>query len=183
MHEAFLRSTNAFSFAATWHKGQTRKGIHREDFIQHPLRVAVRLVNHGLDDPNILSAALLHDVLEDTDCTPGLIQKKFGEPILQLVLEVTDDTTLLKSERKQRQVERAEYLSEPAGQIRLADKCDNVQSLIDDPPPNWGWPRQRAYVAWANRVVKRIPNPHPELLQDFQEISSQAWQIVTGTGL
>lgn len=177
-----LTKTDAYTFAAGWHQEQRRKGIHQEDFIQHPLRVAERLLEHGLSDNDLIATALLHDVLEDTACPAETIRSEFGDTVLNLVLEVTDDTKLLKSERKQRQVERAEYLSEKAGHVRLADKCDNLTSLIADPPLSWGWPRQRTYVAWAHRVVNRIPQPHPGLLSDFREIHTLAWRTVTGSG-
>ena len=181
MNRERLTQTPAFAFAAKWHEGQKRKGIHREDFIQHPLRVAELLIRHQIVDDGIIAAALLHDVLEDTPCPPEHIRETFGQQVLDLILEVTDDKHLLKSERKQRQVERAEYLSPQAGWIRLADKIDNVASLLNDPPPNWGWPRQRAYVAWAGRVVHRIPDPCPAMLDEFREVQALAWATVTGT--
>lgn len=173
----------AFLFASQWHKGQHRKGLHREDFILHPLRVAETLLRHQIDDDILISAALLHDVLEDTPCPWDLIRETFGEAVLGVVLEVTDDKHLLKSERKQHQVERAELLSPKAGLIRLADKIDNVQSLLVDPPSSWGWPRQRAYVAWARRVVNRISSPPPDLLQEFNDVQANAWAHVTGADL
>lgn len=175
-----LESTPAFSFASTWHQGQKRKGIHREDFVQHPLRVAQLLIRQGLTDPELIQAGLLHDVLEDTPCPEDLIAETFGGNVLSLVVEVTDDKQLLKSERKQRQVERAEYLSPRASLIRLADKIDNVHSLIHDPPPTWSWNRRRAYIAWATRVVRRIPHPHPGMLSEFQDVRHQAWTQATG---
>jgi hypothetical protein len=76
---------------------------------------------------------------------------------------------------------KAICLSLQAGWIRLADKIDNVASLLNDPPPNWGWPRQRAYVAWAGRVVHRIPDPCPAMLDEFREVQALAWATVTGT--
>jgi guanosine-3',5'-bis(diphosphate) 3'-pyrophosphohydrolase len=175
-----LETSTAFSFASTWHRGQKRKGIHREDFVQHPLRVAQRLIRHELSDTDLIQAALLHDVLEDTDCPQVLISDTFGEEVLSLVLEVTDDKTLLKSERKQRQVERAETLSPKASMIRLSDKIDNVGTLCTDPPATWGWPRHRAYIAWATRVVNRIPHPHPGMLTEFQSVREEAWSLATG---
>jgi len=170
----------AFTFAREWHRGQIRKGGKEEDFIQHPLRVAERLWDEGLRKDTLLDAALLHDVLEDTDCPPDSIVEQFGVNVLAIVREVTDDKSLLKSERKQRQVERAEYLTAEAGLIRLADKIDNVASLLHDPPSNWNWPRQRAYVAWSARVVHRIPDPHPALLAVFHDLHAKAWRIATG---
>jgi guanosine-3',5'-bis(diphosphate) 3'-pyrophosphohydrolase len=176
-----LIHTQAYAFAERWHDGQKRKGAKAEPFIQHPLRVTQRLASHGIEDPTVLNAALLHDVIEDTDCSHETIASEFGETVLRIVLEVTDDKALLKSERKQRQVERAEYLSPEASLIRLADKIDNIATLALDPPPNWNWPRRRDYIAWADRVVNRIPDPHPTLLKEFKEVRDNVWAWATGS--
>ena len=163
------REAAAFHFAATWHKGQLRKGIEAEPFLHHPVRVAQRLLAHDLIDPALICAALLHDVLEDTDCPPEDIEREFGPEILGIVRELSDDKTLLKSLRKQYQVERAEYLSPKARLIRLADKIDNVGSLLADPPADWSNQRRREYIAWARRVVKALRGTHPSLEADFDQ--------------
>lgn len=173
----------AFELAADWHCGQTRKGKAREPFVNHPLRVAGLLIQHSIYDSQIRTAALLHDLLEDTDCPPGAIREAAGEQVLAWVLELTDRKTLLKSERKQMQVERAEMLSPEAKLIRLADKIDNVSSLALDPPENWSWQRQREYIAWSNRVVKNLGNCHPQLLAHYHDVQSRVWAKVTGAGI
>lgn len=175
-----LTRTEAYLFAERWHEGQHRKGANREPFIQHPLRVAERLVSHGIEDPHVINAALLHDVLEDTACPHEDIVDQFGQEVLEIILQVTDDKTLLKSERKQRQVERAHYLTHEAALIRLADKIDNVDAFLTDPPANWSWNRLRAYIAWSTRVVNRIPDPHPEMLKEFETTRDSAWAWSTG---
>ncbi|WFB34589.1 HD domain-containing protein [Kiritimatiellota bacterium B12222] len=170
----------AFELAAHWHKGQVRKGLNAEPFVSHPLRVARLLIQFGVYDQDILDAALLHDILEDTDCPEILIQQQLSRKVLRIVKELTDDKTLLKSARKQHQVERASLLSPEATLIRLADKIDNVGSLLNDPPETWSWQRQRDYVAWANRVVKNLNAPPAELLQSYQQVQAQVWERVTG---
>jgi hypothetical protein len=79
------------------------------------------------------------------------------------------------------QVERAELLSPEAKWIRLADKIDNVESLLLDPPRNWNWIRQREYVAWANRVVKHLGPCHPAMEAEYHDIQKRVWaQIGVG---
>ncbi len=170
----------AFDLAARWHAGQTRKGCKQEPFVQHPLRVAGILIQHGVTRRDLISAALLHDILEDTDCPPEEIRTQFGNEVWGWVMEVTDRKELLKSLRKQMQVERAEMLSPEAKLIRLADKIDNLESLLTDPPANWSWLRQREYVAWANRVVKNLGPVHPEMERHYQKVRDQLWLKATG---
>ena len=77
---------NAYEFAASAHSGQTRKS--GEDFIEHPLNAAVYLADLHLDSDTI-SAALLHDVIEDCDIQHADLQIKFGTEIARLVDGVT----------------------------------------------------------------------------------------------
>jgi (p)ppGpp synthase/HD superfamily hydrolase len=112
----------ALEFAAERHRKQFRKGLDRTPFINHPIRVASLLANEADEtDPVLLSAAILHDVIEDTvesvserDELSRLIARIFGEEILTLIWEVTDDKTLEKKERKRLQVENASKKSAKA---------------------------------------------------------------------
>jgi guanosine-3',5'-bis(diphosphate) 3'-pyrophosphohydrolase len=176
-----IAEATALQFATHWHRRQTRKGLHREPFVHHPMRVSHRLLSHGLNDTALLSAALLHDILEDTDCPPEQLTRSFGPEVSGIVQELTDDKYLLKSLRKQYQVERAPLLSLKARLIRLADKIDNVESLITDPPASWNLQRKRDYVAWARRVVNAIRGTHPGLEADFDRISTRVWKQLTGS--
>ncbi len=77
---------NAFSFAEKSHKGQFRAS--GESFIQHPLKTAIYLSNLRLDSETI-SAALLHDVVEDCGINEHQITKIFGNEVSKLVIGVT----------------------------------------------------------------------------------------------
>ena len=98
----------ALEFASGRHKAQVRKGLGRIPYINHPIQVANLLANDaGETDPVLLTAAILHDVIEDTvnsveekDELITIISGLFGEEVLLLTLEVTDDKTLEKKERK-----------------------------------------------------------------------------------
>ena len=80
----------AISVAAVLHKGQKRKGPRKDPYIVHPLAVARHLVILGLvTDPDVIAAAILHDVLEDGDVDAGSLAAAFGSRIAKLVQEVT----------------------------------------------------------------------------------------------
>src|SRR5271167_1819859 len=92
---AVLKAADA---AARWHVHQRRKGAAQEPYINHPLEVAA-LVAEATDgnDPNLVTAALLHDVMEDCKVPYSQIVDTFGTDVADLVAEVTDDKTLEKS--------------------------------------------------------------------------------------
>ncbi|HUR97300.1 MAG TPA: HD domain-containing protein, partial [Pyrinomonadaceae bacterium] len=97
--------TNAASFAAKKHKDQKRKGSDGEPYINHPIEVANLLVNvGGIEDADIITAALLHDTVEDCGVTFEEVGKNFGPTVAEYVREVTDDKSLPKAERKRLQV-------------------------------------------------------------------------------
>ena len=106
------KTLHAARFAAEKHTGHFRKGSRREPYINHPIEVANLIANVGMiDDEDILSAALLHDTVEDCGVLPEEITEKFGETVAAYVMEVTDDKQLPKHERKQLQIEHAPHLT------------------------------------------------------------------------
>jgi HD domain-containing protein len=76
----------AYMVAAHWHGAQLR--FSGEPYITHPVRVTRILAEAGAD-PQVLCAALLHDVLEDTECPLAALREEFGAEIAGLVEEVT----------------------------------------------------------------------------------------------
>lgn len=78
---------------------------------------------------SVLQAALLHDMVEDTDTSPAELEAKFGAAVARIVQEVTDDKRLPKQERKRRQVEHASHCSRQAKLVKLADKLYNLRDL------------------------------------------------------
>jgi len=100
--EDLKKIRSAYDFAASLHKGQYR--ISEEPYIIHPIEVACILANLQADTDTIC-AALLHDILEDTDTNPEIIREKFGEVVLNLVNGVTKLSKLSFSSKEQRQAE------------------------------------------------------------------------------
>lgn len=144
----------ALRFAAEKHNDQRRKDSRSSPYINHPIRVAEILWHlGGVRDLTLMVASLLHDTVEDTDTQPDEIRELFGEQVLALVLEVTDDKSLPRQMRKQLQVEHAPHKTAHAKLLKLADKISNVEDIIASPPPDWSLERRRDYLLWTERVV------------------------------
>ena len=161
----------AARFAAHKHRNQRRKDEERTPYINHPISVAKIISEIGnVEDPEVLAAALLHDTLEDTKTTPEELIDKFGERVCNLVQEVTDDKTLPKLERKQRQIDHARKISEGAVLIKLGDKISNVTDITNTPPTNWDSNRRLEYFDWAEKVINNCPKVNEKLENYFKDI-------------
>ncbi len=91
----------ALAFASHKHSDQRSKDKQASPYINHPIALANVLTNEGgVTDINTLCAALLHDTVEDTDTSFDELIENFGRTIADIVMEVTDDKSLSKAERK-----------------------------------------------------------------------------------
>jgi len=161
---------DATLFAAEKHRKCRRKDADKTPYINHPITVAKLLADVGnVDDVEILQAALLHDTVEDTKTKPKEIEKRFGRAVRDLVMEMTDDKTLKKQERKRKQLEKAPRLSPRAKLIKIADKTANLADIIDSPPVGWPLKRIRKYVRWSGKVVDGCRGHNPELEAMYDE--------------
>lgn len=161
----------AMRFAADKHTDQRRKDSKSSPYINHPIQVAETLWTIGeVRDDILLVAAILHDTIEDTATSPEEIKAQFGEEVLALVLEVTDDKSLPDQVRKQRQVESAPHKTHKAKLLKLADKICNVRDLIDSPPLTWSRGRQREYLLWTERVVAGLRGANVRLENYYDEL-------------
>lgn len=122
-------------FAAAAHDGQRRK-YTGEPYILHPIAVARLVESVGLDE-EVVAAALLHDVIEDTQFGYVDIWARFGQRVADLVNEVTDVSKPSDGNRAVRKALDREHLAKasPEGMsIKLADLIDNTKSItIHDP--------------------------------------------------
>ena len=154
----------ALHFAADKHRDQRRKDAGASPYINHPIEVAELLARvGGVRDLVVLQAAILHDTIEDTQTTPDELEEHFGKRVREVVLEVTDDTTLLKADRKRLQIEHAAHLSSQAQLVKLADKISNVISVTNTPPAKWPLSRRKEYLDWTEQVVAGLRGCNPEL--------------------
>lgn len=99
----------AAEFAAKAHEGSVRKGS-RIPYIYHPMEAAV-IVAQMTEDEEVIAAAYLHDVLEDTAVTAEQLEKEFGGRVLALVSAETEDKSLSWRERKQAAIEHLKTAS------------------------------------------------------------------------
>jgi (p)ppGpp synthase/HD superfamily hydrolase len=118
----------AVRFGVERHRGQERDSDHAP-FVVHPLEVASLLERAGYPD-HVVAAAVLHDVLEDTDTDRAGLEADFGREVAQLVAAVSDDPTIEDDEERKSQVrERIRQLDGEAAAIYAADKVSKVREL------------------------------------------------------
>lgn len=124
----------ALEFATTWHGDQKRKYTNTP-YIEHPIEVASILLRHGVTDEEMIAAALLHDVIEDTDATRDDLLDVFHEnpTLVDYVLELTESLRTPGINRamfKKLEAERLGMCSSQAQTIKLADMISNSDSII-----------------------------------------------------
>lgn len=168
----------ALNFSAYKHRSQKRKSIEEIPYINHPLRVAEILWEEGdIRNMDIIIAGILHDTIEDTGTKAEEITALFGETVTGYVLEVTDDRSLSKEERKKMQIEHAANISFEAKQIKLADKIANIYDVGIN-PPNWTVERKKQYLEWADLVVSELKGANPKLEALFYKILEESKVIL-----
>jgi len=169
----------AARFSAEKHRDQRRKDSYASPYINHPLQVAETLASvGGVEDVSLLMAALLHDTVEDTGTRPEEIEAEFGAEVLFLVMEVTDDKSLPKPERKRLQVEHAPHKSHRAKLLKLADKICNVGDILHTPPADWSLQRRREYLLWTEQVVAGLRGASPRLERRYDELLAEGKQAL-----
>ena len=128
----------ALQYATQAHAGQTRAG--GDPYITHPMRVAdhIRQYKQSHNLEALISAAYLHDTIEDTDTTHEILHDLFGGLVASLVQELTSDPEQIK------QMGKAQYLSHKMAAmssyglvIKLADRLDNVKDITTARTPQW----------------------------------------------
>jgi (p)ppGpp synthase/HD superfamily hydrolase len=172
---AWITVLKAADAAAFWHTHQRRKGKREEPYINHLIEVAMLVAEAtGGQYPDLVVAALLHDAIEDQEVPRHMIAESFGDDVAALVEELTDDKTLPKSERKQRQVDTAHRKSEGAKIVKLADKISNLRAIAASPPAEWSVRRRLDYIEWARQVVDSLKGVNPWLEEQFTEAAHRA---------
>lgn len=175
----------AVVFAADKHRDQRRKGEEASPYINHPVEVAALIAGVGETDIDTLVAAVLHDVIEDTDTKPEEVEAAFGPEVLAIVLEVTEeknkepeDKEKERQERRDRQLAGAPSLSRPAKLIRIADKTANVRDILMRPPKGWSEERKAATTEWCRLIVDACRDASPELAAQFDNLLDSAHRSV-----
>lgn len=122
----------AYKVALKAHEGQKR--VSGVDYILHPISVAYILVELGMDS-SVVAAALLHDVVEDTNVTKQDLEKKFGKEIMNLVDGVTKLGKIPSTSREEQQAENIKKILLATSQdirvilVKLADRLQNMRTI------------------------------------------------------
>ena len=124
----------AIIYSTIMHQGKVRK-IHGSPYILHPLEVA-QILSGMTDDIEIISAGVLHDIVEDTDGTLKEIEKRFGSRVAELVDSETEeeyageDRSATWKRRKEESLEKLKTSTDiGVKMLWLADKLSNIRSL------------------------------------------------------
>ena len=158
---------DAVKFAADAHAGSVRK-IGHKPYILHPMEVAA-IVGTMTEDEQVLAAALLHDVVEDTGYTLEDVRSRFGERVTALVASETENKRPAVPPEQSWRIRKEESLLELAKSddigvkmIWLGDKLSNMRSFylqyLVDGEALWEHFNQRdpAQQAWYYRTVAEM---------------------------
>lgn len=171
-------------FAAAAHQGTTRKG-GRIPYLSHPVEAAA-IVSEMTDDDDVIAAAVLHDVVEDTDVTLEDLSVYFGERIAGLVANESENKRRdlpPESTWMIRKQEMIDFLRTKADRnakiLALADKLSNLRSIARD-TAHYGdvfWDRfhqkDKKMHAWMYRQVAEAVKE----LQEYEAWKEYDWLI------
>ena len=162
---------DAYLLASRAHAGQRRKGGD-EPYISHPCTVAAMVAGAGADTDTVI-AAVLHDVVEDTDVPLSAIASRFGERVAGLVDALSDSeavSALPLPERKAAQAAEIADAAPEARLIKLADQTANLSDLVAT--GIWTDERRAAYLAGAERIAASCTGLAPSLDAAFDKAAS-----------
>ncbi|HEV2317054.1 MAG TPA: HD domain-containing protein [Thermoplasmata archaeon] len=148
----------ALIFATRAHGGQLRKD-GRTPYVVHPVSVLRHLSSDlGVQDRELLIAALLHDLLEDTPTTPAQIERDFGPRVLGLVRELTippqfHGPSVPDANKTRRILEDAARMSPEALLIKLCDRWDNLGDMANT---SWSPAKRRNYRAQTRKLLALV---------------------------
>ena len=148
----------AIATAVKLHKNQKRKGDGKTPYIVHPVSVALIMAPY-IKDEDVIAAAILHDVLEDTDIKHSEFKKLFGRRVYNLVKEVSDSNPDDPwHDRKNAYLKHLKQASKEACLIACADKIHNLSSMSD------------AYKKFGDSIWKRFATSKEEKLEFYKSV-------------
>jgi len=164
------RLTKALLFAADAHRNQRRKGAAQEPYVNHLIEV-VDLVVQATDnaDMDVVIAALLHDVVEDTPTSYEEVAASFGERVAEIVRENSDDMSLSKAERRRSRIAAMALKSREARIVKMADIISNLRAIAVSPPAGWSAERKLGYLEGCRQVVDAARGTEASLERIFDE--------------
>ena len=164
-----VEKARIFATASHHAAGNVRK-YTGEPYINHPAAV-VALVASVPHTPEMLAASWLHDTVEDTGVSLGLIEQEFGPEVANLVEMLTDVSHAndgLRAHRKARDREHTAQASPAAKTIKLADLIDNTRSIVERDPKF-----AEVYMAEKTMLLEVLTEGAPELMAMARQAISE----------
>ena len=161
------RLTKALAFAAEAHRNHRRKGASQEPYINHLIEVVDLVASVEGGDMDVLIAALLHDVLEDTRTGYDELAAAFGERVARIVQENSDDMTLPKPERRRARLAGVSKKSREARLVKFADIISNLRAIAVSPPAGWSNDRRLGYLNSCRNLVDAGRETNAEIERIF----------------
>ena len=179
--QSFLR---AAGFASRKHQGQTRAD-NQTPYFSHVARVTL-ILSHlfGVEDEDVLTAALLHDTLEDTATDYDEIAAQFGAKVADYVVLLTKNVMLPKKAREEDYMQRLTDAPEPVMIAKMADLYDNLSDRIFSPKlRKTAATAERLLDIFSMRLKTRVGlSAHEKLSQLLAEVKAlQSTEPVPGT--
>lgn len=143
--------------------GQQVRKTDGSPYIVHPMMVAKKLARLGFSD-EVIAAAFIHDVLEDTDYPEKKLRQELGDKVVNIILPLSEDKKLEWEERKQKYITDVKNAGPATKAVSIADKIHNLESVIETHktmgPAIWTkFNRGKEQKIWFER----------EMLKAFQE--------------
>lgn len=165
----------ALTIAVAAHKEQVRK-TDGSPYVVHPIMVAKIVETYGFRE-EVVAAALVHDVLEDTSVTEAELRAELGDVIVNIVTAVSEDKEKDWKARKVEYIEQVVAADEATKVVSVADKIHNAQSLIHFHTKigNAAWDvfsKPRAEKLWFERSLLKALQAvwqHP-LLKEYEQL-------------
>ena len=165
----------AIEFATQAHAGQARK-YTGEPYITHPIEV-MQIVSTVTDDPEVLAAAILHDVVEDTPATIMNIRIGFTPRVAELVSDLTDVSKPEdgnRATRKELDRQHTAKASPDAKTIKLADLISNSHSIVKD-DPNFA----KVYMKEKAALLEVLTEGNAELFRQASDIVASYYDVTS----
>lgn len=165
------------------HDGQVSKVDGETPYYIHPIMVALKLTRHNVSD-EIIAAAFVHDVLEDTDFPEERLREELGDEVLRLVKAVTQENALDWQEKKLKYIENVKNAGTGAKLIAAADKIHNLERLTEAYKTMgdeiWGkFSKGREEKKWfESRLLEELKGEEHPIVHEFYNISKETDNIL-----
>ena len=177
------RLTKALAFAAEAHRNHRRKGASQEPYINHLIEVLDLVATVEGGDMDVLIAALLHDVLEDTQTGYEELAAAFGERVACIVQENSDDMTLPKPDRRRARLASIGKKSRDARLVKFADIISNLRAIAVSPPAGWSNDRRLGYLESCRDLVDAGRGSNAEIERIFDDTAKAVEQTIRTEGV